>query len=98
MKRNVLVFVHGMTIDVAPSDPRKSGGTYDKFWAALETRKPQLTKAFPDGPILVEWGHQLSSAENPVREDHRLTEVERFINEQVRYRNLKNDPGPNSFR
>jgi hypothetical protein len=95
-KVNVLVFVHGMTPDVAPSDPRTSGGTYDKFWKALRAHKPDLEGLFPDGPILVEWGHQLSSAENPVREDHRLTEVERFVNEQVSYHNLKKYPGPNN--
>jgi hypothetical protein len=95
-KVNVLAFVHGMTTDVAPSDPRKSGGTYDKFWKALQAHKPELASLFSDGPILVEWGHQLSSTENPVREDHRITEVERFVNEQVSYRNLKNRPGPNN--
>ena len=95
-KVNILVFVHGMTPDVAPSDPRSSGGTYDKFWNALRAHKPELEGLFPDGPILVEWGHQLSSTENPVREDHKLTEVERFVNEQVSYQNLKKYPGPNN--
>lgn len=95
-KVNVLVFVHGMTPDVAPSDPRSPGGTYDKFWKALQAHKPELEGLFPDGPILVEWGHQLSSTENPVREDHRLTEVERFLNEQVSYQNIKKAPGPNN--
>jgi hypothetical protein len=93
---NILVFVHGMTPDVAPSDPRKPGATYDKFWKALQAHQPELTALFPDGPILVEWGHQLSSAEDPVREDHKLTEVERFVNEQISYRNLKQHPGPNN--
>jgi hypothetical protein len=76
---NILVFVHGMTPDVAPSDPRKPGATYDKFWEALQAHQPELTALFPDGPILVEWGHQLSSAEDAVREDHKLTEIERFV-------------------
>ena len=93
---NVLAFVHGMTTDVAPSDPRTSGGTYDKFWRALQAHKPELANLFSDGPIFVEWGHQLSSTENPVREDHRITEVERYVNDQVSYRNLKNRPGPNN--
>jgi hypothetical protein len=96
MKNNVLVFVHGMTPDTAPSDPRKPGGTYDKFWKALQSVQPELSNLFPDGPILVEWGHQLSQTENPVREDHELTEVERFVNEQVSYRNLQNHAGPNN--
>jgi hypothetical protein len=96
MKHNVLVFVHGMTTDVAPSDPRQRGGTYDNFWTALQARKPELKNLFPDGPIKVEWGHQLSPAENPVREDHKLTEVERFVNEQVSYRNLRRDAGSNN--
>jgi hypothetical protein len=95
-KVNVLVFVHGMTSDVAPSDPRSPGGTYDKFWKALQAQKPALTNLFPNGPILVEWGHQLSPTENPVREDHRITEVERFVNEQVAYHNIKEHPGPNN--
>jgi hypothetical protein len=95
-KVNVLVFVHGMTPDVAPSDPRGSGGTYEKFWKALQAHKPELRNMFPDGPILVEWGHQLSPTENPVREDHRITEAERFVNEQVSYQNLKKRPGPNN--
>ena len=95
-KVNVLVFVHGMTPGVAPSDPSSSGGTYDKFWKALQAHKPELKNMFPDGPILVEWGHQLSPAENPVREDHRITEAERFVNEQVSYQNLKKHPGPNN--
>ena len=93
---NILVFVHGITPDIAPSDPRKPGATYDKFWQALQAHQPELTGLFPDGPILVEWGHQLSSAEDPVREDHKLTEVERFVNEQVSYRNLKQHAGPNN--
>jgi hypothetical protein len=96
MKNNVLVFVHGMTPDVAPSDPGKPGGTYTKFWTALQGQKPELTNLFPDGPIFVEWGHQLSTTENPVREDHKLTEVERFVNEQVSYKKLKTYPGPNN--
>ena len=96
MKRNVLVFVHGMTPDVAPSDPRAVGGTYDLFWKALRQEKPKLHNLFPDGPILVEWGHQLSPSEAPVREDHKLTEVERYVDEQVAYRNLKDHPGPNN--
>jgi hypothetical protein len=95
-KKNVLVFVHGMTPDVAPSDPRGPGGTYDKFWKALQTHKPELKDLFPNGPIFVEWGHQLSPTENPVREDHKITEVERFVNEQVSYQNLKKHPGPNN--
>ncbi len=95
-KVNVLVFVHGMTPDVVPSDPRSHGGTYDKFWQALQAEKPALTNLFPNGPILVEWGHQLSPTENPVREDHRITEVERFVNEQVAYHNIKDHPGPNN--
>lgn len=85
-----------MTTDVAPSDPRQQGGTYDKFWTALQARKPELKNLFPDDPIKVEWGHQLSQSENPVREDHKLTEVERFVNDQVTYRNLKTHPGPNN--
>jgi hypothetical protein len=93
---NVLVFVHGMTPSVAPSDPRSPGGTYDKFWKALQTQKPELTSLFPNGPILVEWGHQLSATEDPVREDHRITEVERFVNEQVAYHNIEEHPGPNN--
>jgi hypothetical protein len=95
-KKNVLVFVHGMTPDVALSDPRSPGGTYDKFWKALQTHKPELKDLFPNGPIFVEWGHQLSPTENPVREDHKITEVERFVNEQVSYQNLKKHPGPNN--
>ena len=93
---NVLVFVHGMTPDVAPSDPRSPGGTYDKFWRALQAHKPELKNMFPDGPILVEWGHQLSPAENPVREDHRITEVERFVNDRMAYHNIKEHPGANN--
>jgi hypothetical protein len=85
-----------MTPGVAPSDPSSSGGTYDKFWKALQAHKPELKNMFPDGPILVEWGHQLSPTENPVREDHRITEAERFVNEQVSYQNLKKHPGPNN--
>jgi hypothetical protein len=96
MKTNVLVFVHGMTPDVAPSDPGKPAGTYNKFWTALQGQKPELKNLFPDGPIFVEWGHQLSTTENPVREDHKLTEVEQFVNEQVSYKNLKQYPGPNN--
>jgi hypothetical protein len=77
-----------MTPSVAPSDPRSLGGTYDKFWKALQAHKSELRKLFPNGPILVEWRHQLSSTENPVREDHRITEVERFVNDQVAYHNI----------
>jgi hypothetical protein len=95
-KVNVLVFVHGMTPNVAPSDPRSLGGTYDKFWKALQAHKPELRNLFPSGPILVEWGHQRSSTENPVREDHRITEVERFVNDQVAYHNIKEHPGANN--
>ena len=95
-KVNILVFLHGMTPYVTPSDPRRSGGIYDKFWKALRAQKAELEGLFPDGPIFVEWGHQLSSTENPVREDHRLTEVERFVNEQVSYQNIKKAPGPNN--
>jgi hypothetical protein len=64
MKNNVLVFVHGMTSDISPSDPRQEGGTYDKFWTALQAHKPELTNLFPDGPIKVEWGHQLSATDH----------------------------------
>ena len=97
MKNNVLVFIHGMTTDVAPSDPTQQGGRYDQFWTALQARKPELKDLFPNGPIKVEWGHQLSPNENPVRDDHRLTEVERFVNDQVSYRNLEHHSGPNNI-
>jgi len=66
------------------------------LWKALQAHKSELTNLFPDGPILVEWGHQLSATENPVREDHRITEVERFVNERVSYQNLKKHPGANN--
>ena len=90
MKKNVLVFVHGMTTDVAPSNPTQPGRiAYDQFWTALQARKPELKDLFPNGPIKVKWGHQLSPNENPVRDDHKLTEVERFVNDQVSYRNLE---------
>src|SRR5438093_1063760 len=97
MKKNVLVFVHGMTTDVAPSDPTQQEGRYDQFWTALQARKSELKDLFPNGPIKVEWGHQLSPNENPVRDDHRLTEVERFVNDQVSYRNLQHHGGPNNI-
>jgi hypothetical protein len=97
MKNNVLVFIHGMTTDVAPSDPTEQGGRYDQFWTALQARKPELKDLFPIGPIKVEWGHQLSPNENPVRDDHKLTEVERFVNDQVSYRNLEHHSGPNNI-
>jgi hypothetical protein len=97
MKKNVLVFVHGMTTDVAPSDPTRQGGRYDQFWTALQARKPELKYLFSNGPIKVEWGHQLSPNENPVRDDHKLTEVERFVNDQVSYRNLEQHSGPNNI-
>jgi hypothetical protein len=32
-----------------------------------------------------------------VRDDHRLTEVERFVDEQVSYRNLEHNSGPNNI-
>jgi hypothetical protein len=95
MKNNVLVFIHGMTTDVAPSDPTQQGGRYDQFWTALQARKPKLKDLFPNGPIEVEWGHQLSSNGNPVRDDHKLTEVERFVKDQVSYRSLEHHSGPN---
>ena len=97
MRKNVLVFIHGMTTDVAPSDPTKSGGRYENFWTALQAHKPELKNLFPDGPIKVEWGHQLSPTENVERDDHKLTEVERFVNDQVRYDNLKDHSGPNNI-
>ncbi len=97
MKNNVLVFVHGMTTDVAPSDPTQQGGRYDQFWTALQARKPELKDLFPNGPIKVERGHQLSPNENPVRDDHRLTEVERFVDDQVAYRNLEHHSGSNNI-
>lgn len=96
MKNNVLVFVHGMTTDIAPSNPSQEGGKYKNFWAALKAHKPELENLFPDGPIEVEWGHQLSPSENVERDDHKLTEVERFVNDQVRYDNLKDHSGPNN--
>jgi hypothetical protein len=71
-------------------EPTTSSGRH------LQSYKPNLKNVFPEGPIGVEWGHQLSPTENPVREDHRLTEVERFVNEQVSYQNLKKHPGPNN--
>jgi hypothetical protein len=66
------------------------------LWAALQARKSELKDLFPDGPIKVEWGYQLSPSENSVRDDHRLTEVERFVDDQVSYRNLEHQSGPNN--
>jgi hypothetical protein len=68
---------------------------YDQFWTALQARKPKLKDLFPNGPIEVEWGHQLSPNKNPVRDDHKLTEVERFVKDQVSYRSLEHHSGPN---
>src|SRR5205814_152192 len=50
-------------------------------------------------PMVPSWSSGAISfqpSENPVREDHRITEVERFVNEQVSYQNLKKHPGPNN--
>ena len=90
MTVNVLVMLHGITVEPEPRDHRAA---YDALWAALRRRQPRLSAALVT-PLGLEWGHEPPGSPNELRPDQLLTRAENFINEQTSYASLKTDPSP----
>jgi hypothetical protein len=93
---NVLVMMHGMIPDENPRSPFDSNGKYwgyNQFFQSLMEKQPQLKTIF-ESFIGVEWGHELPGID--LREDHRLTRAQNFINQRVAYDNIVKDPDPNN--
>lgn len=94
---NVLVMIHGMTPNQKPRSPFDSDSNgkywgYNAFWNALCEKQPKLSELFPNDFIGVEWGHELpeetSLSSTELREDHRLTRAQNFINDRIAYEKL----------
>ncbi len=90
MTVNVLVMLHGITLDPEPRDHRAA---YDALWAALQRRQPRLSGALAT-PLGLEWGHEPPGSPDTLRPDQLLTRAENFINEQTSYASSKADPSP----
>ena len=54
MTLNLLVMIHGITVEPEPRDHRAA---YDALWAALQREQPRLSVALPT-PLGLEWGHE----------------------------------------
>jgi hypothetical protein len=102
---NILVIIHGMIPDAAPSSPFESSADgkylgYQDFIKALIAKQPKLAAIFEDRFIGVEWGHEQPGQENvatdDLRPDRQLTRAQNFINRRIAYDNLVKDPDPNN--
>lgn len=89
MAVNILVMLHGITLD---AEPRDHQATYDTLWAALQRWQPRLSEALVT-PLGLEWGHEPPPPAN-LRPDQLITRAENFINEQTSYTAVKADPSP----
>lgn len=104
---NVLVMVHGMVPDPAPSSPFPQ---YEAFWQALRQQQPGLAAAMPHR-IGVQWGHEMPQLTPPVlavatlwgyqppsqaklRPDERLTDAQVYIGSRVDYAKVRSDSSP----
>ena len=94
MTVNLLVMLHGITVEPEPRDHRAA---YDALWAALQRAQPRLNTALVT-PLGLEWGHEpppgSPGSPNGLRPDQLITRAENFINEQTSYAAIKADPSP----
>lgn len=89
MAVNILVMLHGVTLD---AEPRDHQAAYNALWAALQRRQPRLSEALVT-PLGLEWGHE-PPPPTGLRPDQLITRAENFINEQTSYTAIKADPSP----
>jgi hypothetical protein len=85
---NVLVQVHGMVTAMDPADP---GPAYSAFRAALRSSEPALNALIPEqNCVEVNWGHAIPGTPSALlRDDQRLTEVQRRAANLTRYEALE---------
>jgi hypothetical protein len=102
---NVLVMIHGMIPNKYPRSPFESSENgkywgYNDFFRAICEKKPKVQEVFNNQFIGVEWGHELpgeeSTPSNQLRQDHKLTRAQNYINKRIAYDNLVKDPDPNN--
>jgi hypothetical protein len=102
---NVLVMIHGMIPNEYPRSPFESSEKgkywgYNDFFRAICKKQPQVGEIFNNKFIGVEWGQELpgeeSTPSDELREDHKLTRAQNFINKRIAYDNIVKDPDPNN--
>ncbi|MDJ0737727.1 MAG: hypothetical protein QNJ47_27345 [Nostocaceae cyanobacterium] len=95
---NVLVMIHGMTLD---PEPRSAFSQYQELWDGLLKEAPNLSDVFPQGFIGVEWGQELPTPSQPpleqLRDDQKLTRAQNFLNERISYDKVVRDSHPNNI-
>ena len=74
MPINVLIFIHGMTPDKGPSDLSL---TYKKFLEEILFSRPELETKFQK-VVHTQWGHVKPDSPQPIRDDEKLTKVQRI--------------------
>jgi hypothetical protein len=102
---NVLIMIHGMIPNEHQRSPFKSSEDgkfwgYDKFFETICNKQSRLKEIFENKFIGVEWGHELPGEESilsdKLRDDHKLTRAQNFINKRIAYDNIVKDPDPNN--
>ena len=90
MPINVLVFIHGITPELYPTEHTP---LYEAFWKGMQRERPQLKDQI-NRVAFVEWGNSYPGA--PARPDTQLSDAERNTAKLVRTEHVKKTPGPNN--
>ncbi len=86
---NVLVLIHGMTLEKVASTHSPA---YDVLWDGLKRREPLLAQRI-DKVVHVEWGHKLvGSPPNGLADDELTTDAENTIQQASSYDQVRSDP------
>ncbi len=92
-KVNVLILIHGMTLETIPSTHSPA---YDVLWAGLKAREPALGQEIKK-VITVEWGHELiRPGPDGLADDEQTTRAENFIHASSSYGEVRADPSPDN--
>lgn len=87
---NVLILIHGIIEDTAPSNHTNQ---YDDLWKALQAKEPVLNRKI-DTVIRVEWGHAPLPASGDLLPDEKLTVAENTLLAAVSYNSIKAHRSP----
>jgi len=90
---NIFVMVHGMIPDRDSCSPFEQ---YEAFWKQLCAVCPDLPGVITKR-VGVQWGHEPPDLNRPVREDEKLTKVQRELGDRISYTAIRDQPGPNNI-
>lgn len=87
---NVMVMLHGMTLD---AEGRDHADEYRTLRSGLAAREPQLEEVLSRA-IEIEWGHKPPNPSGALRPDQQITDAENAINDATSYARVRADPSP----